>query len=156
MASKSTASQALDAYRREILSDSVETRIAQLSEVVATYEASCRDRDRQAKQLLTRTWWSDADSMRDTFEQMQQLAQRQWSTEDAVLTAFEAAKTAGAKPSVLASIGLRPDAALAAARARGSLTAPPASSPAPPSAENDTAPSAAEPAADPVSAGQNA
>lgn len=152
MASKSTASQALDAYRREILSDSVETRIAQLSEVVATYEASCRDRERQAKQLLTRTWWSDAASLRETFEQMEQLAQRQWSTEDAVLTAFEAAKAAGAKPSVLASIGLRPDAALAAARTRGSLTAPPVSPPTAPSAESDET---ASPAAEPVAAGQH-
>ena len=119
MASKTTAAQeALDAYRRELLSDSVETRIAELSGAVATYEATCRDRDRQAKALTARSWWTDANSLRDTFDRMQALAQRQWADEDAVLAAFEAAKTAGAKPSVLASIGLRPDAALTAARSR--------------------------------------
>ncbi|WP_146194912.1 MULTISPECIES: hypothetical protein [Gordonia] len=131
MASKTKATQALDAYRRQILSDTVETRIAELSEVVATYEATCRDRERQARALTSRSWWTDDDSLRETFDLMQALAQRQWAAEDDVLSAFEAAKAAGAKPSVLASIGLRPDAALAAARARQTPTAPATNAPAP-------------------------
>ncbi|ASR05622.1 hypothetical protein [Gordonia rubripertincta] len=140
MASKTKATQALDAYRREILSNTVETRIAELSEVVATYEATCRDRDRQARTLTSRSWWTDDTALRETFDLMQSLARRQWAVEDEVLSAFEAAKAAGAKPSVLASIGLRPDAALAAARARQSPVPPPtAASPASTEA-NDPAP----------------
>ena len=151
MASKTTAAQeALDAYRRELLSDSVETRIAELSGVVATYEATCRDRDRQAKALTARSWWTDANSLRDTFDRMQALAQRQWADEDAVLAAFEAAKAAGAKPSVLASIGLRPEAALTAARARHSASTATddgkASTGDQPSAPTDTTPAHTPPA----------
>ena len=95
MASKTTAAQeALDAYRRELLSDSVETRIAELSGVVATYEATCRDRDRQAKALTARSWWTDANSLRDTFDRIrsQELAQlsglaTEVTTEDLALAA---------------------------------------------------------------------
>ncbi|MFC9982703.1 hypothetical protein [Gordonia sp. NPDC127522] len=149
MASKTTAAQeALDAYRRELLSDSVETRIAELSGAVATYEATCRDRDRQAKALTARSWWSDAASLRDTFDRMEALARQQWADEDAVLAAFEAAKAAGAKPSVLASIGLRPDAALSAARARATTPDTAAATSDTPTAHTDTAPAESAPTGD--------
>ncbi|WP_461666478.1 hypothetical protein [Gordonia sputi] len=102
MAGKSKAAGALEAYRREIISDGIEQRIADLSDAVAAYETNRTDRK----------------------EQERSLAQRQERDEDAVLAAFEGAKAAGAKPSALANIGLRPDAALAAARARTSKKEP--------------------------------
>lgn len=102
MAAKSKAAGALEAYRREIISDGIEERIAELSEAVVAYEANRTDRDAQERAL----------------------AARQERDEEAVLTAFEAAKAAGAKSSALANIGLRPESALAAARARTSKKAP--------------------------------
>ncbi|MBT0568605.1 hypothetical protein [Williamsia sp. CHRR-6] len=96
MAAKSKAAGALEAYRREIISDGIEQRIAELSDAVAAYEANRADRKVQEKEL----------------------AARQVRDEDALLVAFEEAKAAGAKPAALANIGLRPESALAAARAR--------------------------------------
>lgn len=90
------AADALAAYRRTLISDDIETRIAELSEAVAVYTAHREDRA----------------------ERERALAQRQNEDEDAVLAAFDAAKDAGAKSAALAQIGLRPDSVLAAARAR--------------------------------------
>ena len=90
------AADALAAYRRTLISDDIETRIAELSEAVAVYTAHREDRA----------------------ERERALAQRQNDDEDAVLAAFDAAKDAGAKSAALAQIGLRPDSVLAAARAR--------------------------------------
>ncbi|WP_045825016.1 hypothetical protein [Williamsia herbipolensis] len=102
MAGKTKAAGALEAYRREIISDGIEQRIAELSEAVAAYEANRADRKAQEREL----------------------ASRQERDEDAVLAAFEEAKAAGAKPSALANIGLRPETALASARARTSKKNP--------------------------------
>lgn len=96
MAGKTKAAGALEAYRREIISDGIEQRIAELSEAVVAYEANRADRKAQEREL----------------------AARQERDEDALLAAFEEAKAAGAKPSALANIGLRPESALASARAR--------------------------------------
>ena len=72
MAGKSKAAGALEAYRREIISDGIEQRIADLSDAVAAYETNRTDRR----------------------EQERALAQRQERDEDAVLAAFEGAKAA--------------------------------------------------------------
>ncbi|UZF59279.1 hypothetical protein LH935_28245 (plasmid) [Gordonia polyisoprenivorans] len=118
MAAKSTAAEALREYRSKILSDDVESRVAELATVVGDYEAMSAERERMLGQVVAKASWPDAAALDATIEQLRGLAQRQWAAEDAVYAAFEAAKKAGAKPSVLQQIGLRPEAALSAARGR--------------------------------------
>ncbi|WP_288336657.1 hypothetical protein [uncultured Gordonia sp.] len=118
MAGKSTAAEALREYRSKILSDDVETKVAELATVVGDYEAMSADRERTLGQVVAKASWPDAAALDATIEHLRDLARRQWAAEDAVYAAFEAAKKAGAKPSVLQQIGLRPEAALSAARGR--------------------------------------
>lgn len=118
MAGKSPATDALREYRSKILSDDVETRVTVLAEKVAEYEAVAVDRQRTLGQIVSKSTWPDEAALEATVSQLREVAQRQWAAEDAVYVAFENAKKAGAKPSVLQQIGLRPEAALSAARGR--------------------------------------
>lgn len=96
----SKAGDALAAYRQQVISTDTESKIAALAAAVKTYEDNKTDRDKREAEL----------------------AARQTADEDSVLDAFDSAKAAGAKPSVLAAIGLRPETALAAARGRRKTT----------------------------------
>ena len=119
--SKATSSNVLDAYRQQIIPSDTEQKIADLAVAVATYESNKADRTSQE----------------------QALAQRQVEDEDAVFDAYELAKTHGARAAILSEIGLKPEAALVAARGRRKQTPDPESTP------KTDIPAIANPAGDP-------
>lgn len=94
--SKGTLGDALAAYRQQIIPSETEKKIADLAAAVKKYD----------------------DNRRDRAEQEAKLAERQREDEDSVFDAYETAKSHGAKATILADIGLKPDAALTAARSR--------------------------------------
>lgn len=124
MAGKSGTATALDAYRQRLLSDDVQAKIAELAEAVTSFEAAAARRDNEAAKALAGLWWVDEQKIAALAKVLHDLAADQWAAEDQVLSAFEAAKAAGAKPAVLHDIGLRPDAALSAARQRSKAQQP--------------------------------
>lgn len=122
MAKTSTATGALEAYRRSLLTGDVEEKIAELAQAVAAHESNEATRQRELDKLTATKWWSDEESLSAFVERARSIAEKGWRDQDAVLNAFEAAKAAGAKPATLHEIGLRPDATLTAARARAKNT----------------------------------
>ncbi|MGV9679209.1 hypothetical protein ACWDSJ_28340 [Nocardia sp. NPDC003482] len=93
---KKTANEALSAYRRAVIDDSVETCIGDLAVRVGKWKQACETRETEMARLI-----ADEEA-----------------AEDAVVAAYEAATRAGAESDALERIGLKPTAALRAVAKR--------------------------------------